>query len=321
MFRILLTGLVLSATLAQPASAQYIRDTGSPPIAEIVAYVPLGPDSALAIDNREAVFLLVSDERVATIGSIGEGPCQYTDVTSFATAGDTLLVLDRRLGRVVQYSISRGDCAGETTSPGLAGVSGIAAAGGSWFFIAEGYAAPTDPEKPLLFAMREGGELAPLALTKGDLDANMLLMPVRLRGRFKQIRSKQGRVYFLLPYSHRVWSYDVRTSEVAYFELEHEETDISAYAEETDLARVARAISSLDTHFNLFLLERHIAVQSRVNNGWMLGLYTYAGDLLFREELPEMIAFERGGKFFALEATMEDSRPYRIRPIPLDLNR
>lgn len=320
MIRLLLTALVLSAALAQPAAAQYIRDTGSPPIAQIVAYVPLGADSALAVDNREAIFLLVSGERVATIGSIGEGPCEYTDVTSFAAAGDALLVLDRRLGRVVQYSIARGDCAGETTVPGLSGVSGIATAGGSRFFIAEGYAAPTEAEKPLLFAMDEGGELAPLALTKEDLDAQMLVMPVRLAGRFKQIRSNKGRIYFLLPYSHRLWSYDVATSEISSFELEHEATDISAYAEETDLAKVARAISSLDTHFNLFLLEQHIAVQSRVNNGWMIGLYTYAGDFLFRKELPEMIAFEHGGEFFALEATMEDSRPYRIKPIPLDLN-
>ncbi len=319
MHRLLLPVVIAACALAENSAAQFITDTGTPPMAEIVAYVPLGPDSALAIDNRDAAFLLVSDERVAAIGSIGEGPCQYTDVTSFATTGDTLLVLDRRLGRVVHYSISRGECTGEVNSPELAGVTGIAAAGGDWYFIYEGYTAPTDPERPLLLAMRGGDSLVPLGLTKADLDADMLMAPVRMPGRFKQIRSRQGRIYFVLPYSHRLWNYDVRSGAVSFFELEHDSADVSEYAEETDLAEVARAIASLETHFNLFLLEDHVAVQSRSKGGWMLGLYTHDGDLVIRQELPRRIQFERDGAFYAIEPTTDEARPYRIERVPVDL--
>ncbi len=286
-----------------------------------MAYVPLGPDSALAIDNREAAFLLVSDERVAMIGSIGAGPCQHTDITSFATEGDTLFVLDRRLGRVVHYSISRGECTGEVNSPDLAGLTGMATAGGSWYFIDEGYAAPTDPEEPLAFAQHGGGDLVPLDLSKADLEADMLAMPVMMPGRFKQIRGRQGRIYFVLPYSHRLWNYNVRSDAVSFFELEHDSADISAYAEETDFAQVAEVLPAIEFHLNLFLLEDHVAIQSRVRNEWMLGVYTFVGDLVFRQELPRKIEFVRDGAFFGLESTMDEARPYRIEPVPVDLQR
>ena len=84
---------------------RYIFDDADPPISGIRAYRSLGADSALIVDSRNGIFLLVSDRRVSTLGASGEGACEFQRVTSFAVVGDTVFVLDRLQGRLLGYSI------------------------------------------------------------------------------------------------------------------------------------------------------------------------------------------------------------------------
>ena len=62
----------IKADEAQSDSPErYIIDDADPLISGIRAYRPLGADSALIVDNRWGIYLLVSDRRVKHFGGFG----------------------------------------------------------------------------------------------------------------------------------------------------------------------------------------------------------------------------------------------------------
>ena len=97
---LLIAVLFVPAAAAQEAAERYIVDEGAAPISAIEVYAPIGPDSAVVVDCTHALFPVLSNRSNRTVGKLDAGPCARREVTSYAVAGDTVLVLDRSFGPV-----------------------------------------------------------------------------------------------------------------------------------------------------------------------------------------------------------------------------
>ncbi len=295
-------------------SERYVIDEGMPPIAAINGYTPLRGDTALVVDNSDEIFLIVSDRREEMIGTKGVGPCEYQDVTAYSVAGDTLFILDRGLGRLVGYSVRDGTCLSEFVDPFLTHFTGVSKTGPWFYFTMSSYSTPLDPETVLLYRLSAAGEFIPLELRKSDLGADLLMMPIKA-GRLKHIKERNGVIYFLLPLTHKVWSYNVHDGSVSYFDLTHDSADISAYANVTDFTAAMGIVRDIEMELDLFLLDEYIAVGSNIRGKWMRSIYSYAGELEAREEVSGDMVFEESGVVYRIVPQDHESRSFLIEPV------
>ena len=315
-FRYLLL-IFFAAFYAQVAAAQedvvrYITDDDIPPISAIEGYIPIGPDSAIVADNTGALFLLVSDRKVRVVGQQAEGPCTHTDVTSFAVVGDTVFVLDRRLGRITGYAINSGTCLVEVTNPELSSFRRLGRVGGWFYLVATNYSATTPEGESLLYRMSASGKLESLALTRSSIEANLMPMPLLFGRSLVYIKDADGILFIVLPQTHRIWKYNTRNGAVSFIELEH---DSPNFGPVKDFSQARKVLSEIEMELDLFLLADHIAVFSSGAEGAKLSLYSYEGDLIARGPVSETPMFTHGNNLYALVSTESESQPYEIRVV------
>ena len=297
---------------AQGGAVRYITDDDGPPISDIEGYIPVGPDSAIVADNTGALFLLVSDRKVRMIGQQAEGPCAHTDVTSFAVAGDTVFVLDRRLGRITGYEIKSGTCLMEVSNPELSSFRRLGRVGGWFYLVATSYSATTPEDESLLFRMSASSKLESLALTKSSIAANLMPMPLLFGRSLVYIKDADGILFLVLPQTHRIWKYNTRNGAASFIELEHDSPDFGPVK---DFSQASKVLSEIEMERDLFLLTDHIAVFSTGADGSRLSLYSYEGDLIARGPVSETPMFSSGNKLYALVSTESESQPYEIRVV------
>ncbi len=295
---------------------RYIFDDGTPPISDIRAYRSLGADSALIVDRRRGIFLLVSDRRVSSVGSSGEGACEFQGVTSFSVVGDTVFVLNRLQGRLLGYSIRSGECLSEFISQELIKFSAFIRVGASFYFTRNSVNAATDPEAVLLYKMDTQGNFMPLNLRKSDLGVDLLLTPIRTV-RLAQIKEKDGVIYFLLPLTHKVWAYNILEDQVSHFDLVHDSPDISNMSNSQDIAAISEVVGEIELEMDIFLFDDHFVVGSLNEGSWMRSRYAYSGELLAREEVSGDLHLEEGGEFYELVAVDDLPRAFVFTPIEL----
>lgn len=306
------------ATDGMAQSKQYILDQGVPPISDIRSYTIIAGDSSLVFDRDNGIFVLASNVRKDRIGAIGQGPCEFQDVTSYAVVEDTVFVLDRSSSKIVGYSIQDNTCLQETIDPGLVSFSSVVRVGSSFFLGRNSVNAAMDSNTALLVELTESGEFKDLGLRKSDLEADLLMVPMRSQ-RTQRIKEKNGVIYFLLPYSHRVWSYDVRSDRIGHIALTHGSGDISGYATATDFNSIGKAIQEIEKEIELFLLDEQVAVFSLMGNKWILRSYSYSGTLLAEHDVTlQNIFFEDRGVFYALDSTEDEDRPYQVIPVVIN---
>ena len=294
---------------------RYIIDDADPPISGIRAYSPLGADSALIVDS-EGIFLLVSDRRVGTLGTLGEGACEFQGVTSFSVVGDTVFVLNRLQGRLLGYSIRSGECLSEFISQELTKFSAMIRVGGSFYFTMNSVNAATASEAVLLSKMDTHGNLTPLNFRKSDLGVDLLPIPVRTP-RLAQIKEKDGVIYFLLPSTNKVWTYNTLEDQVSHFDLVHDSPDISNMSDSRDLAAISEVVGKVELEMDIFLFDGHFVVASRNESGWMRSRYSYSGELLAREEVSGDLHLEEDGEFYELVAIDDLPLAFVFTPIEL----
>lgn len=295
---------------------RYIIDDADPLISGIRAYRPLGADSALIVDNRRGIYILVSDRRVSTLGVSGEGACEFRGITSFSVVGDTVFVLDRLQGRLLGYSIRSGECLSEFISQELIKYSAMIRVGGSFYFTRNSVNAATAPEAVLLSKMDNQGNFAPLDLRKSDLGVDLLRAPIRTV-RLAQIKEKDGIIYFLLPLTHKVWTYNTLEDQVSQFDLVHDSPDISNMSDSGDLAAISEVVGKIELELDIFLFDTDFVVVSRNESGFMRSRYSYSGELLARERVSGDMQLEEGGEFYRLEAINDLPRAFVFTPIEL----
>ena len=294
---IFIVALSAQFAVAQEDVVRYITDDDNPPISDIEGYFPIGSDSAIVADNTGALFLLVSDRKIRMIGQQSEGPCAHTDVTSFVVAGDTVFVLDRRLGRITGYAINSGTCLMEIRNPELSSFRRLGRVGGWFYLVATSYSATTPEDESLLYRMNASSKLESLALTKSSIAANLMPMPLLFGRSLVYIREAEGVLFLVLPQTHRIWKYNTRNGAVSFFELEH---DSPNFGPVKDLAQASKVISEIEMERDLFLLTDHIAVFSTGAGDARLSLYSYEGDLIARGPVSETPMFSSGTRWYPL---------------------
>lgn len=309
---IFIVALSAQVASAQEAVVRYITDDDTPPISAIEGYIPLGPDSAIVADNTGALFLLVSDRKVRVIGQQAAGPCAHTDVTSFAVAGDTVFVLDRRLGRITGYEINSGTCLMEVRNPELSRFRRLGRLGGWFYLVDTNYSAATPEGESLLYRINASSMLESLALTKSSIAANLMPMPLVFGRSLVYIKDADGILFLVLPQTHRIWKYNTRNAAVSFIELEHDSPDFGPVK---DFSQASEVLSEIEMELDLFLLADQIAVFSTGAEGVRLSLYSYEGDLMARGPVSETPMFSSGNKLYALVSTESESQPYEIRVV------
>ncbi len=101
-----------------------VGDGGPEEFAEVRS-VALGPDNEVFIadgDNAEVRVFGLDGEHRHTFGRHGEGPGEFSDITSLAWVGDRLLALDLIGGRIGEFSAG-GETLGQRKAPGRWGGS------------------------------------------------------------------------------------------------------------------------------------------------------------------------------------------------------
>lgn len=315
---VVLLGVVISLTLTPPPAvaqnkiSRFLTDEGEPPMSAVIGYIPLSPDSALVVDNTDSIFLIISDRRERLLGQKGGGSCEHQQVTSYTLAGDTLFVLDTQLGRITGYSIHTGECLKEVVMPELAQFSQIEK-NGNWFYLAKAnYNSSDPPDEPLLYRLGSEGDLLPLALTIEDLDADLLLLPFKVGQRVNTIKPRGNKLYFILPFSHRIWQYDTETKLFSSFNLKNESAEIAKYSSSTDFEEVAKLVPRLEIELDLFLLEDRVIVLSIFQNQYRLRSYSYSGDLIAEEKDVQHVYFHERENLYSLVSTNSDTEIYAI---------
>lgn len=309
---IFIVTLSAQVAAAQETVVRYITDDDGPPISDIEGYIPIGPDSAVVADNAGALFLLVSDRKVRMIGQQAEGPCAHTDVTSFTVAGDTVFVLDRRLGRITGYEINGGTCLMEVRNPELSQFRRLGRVEEWFYLVATDYSATTPEGESLLYRMSASSKLESLALTKSSIAANLMPMPLLFRYSLVYIKEVEGVLFLVLPQTHRIWKYNTWNGAVSFFELEHDSPNFGPIK---DFSQAPKILSEIEMERDLFLLADHIAVFSTGADGSRLSLYSYEGDLIARGPVSETPMFSSGNKLYALVSTESELQPYEIRVV------
>ena len=313
----ILVGCVFVSNLiavGQESQVRYLVDAADPPMSAIIGYSWIGEDSAIAADSRGGLFLIESDRRAKQVGAIGSGPCEVREVASFSINGDTLFVLDNRAGRITGFSISDGSCVTEVVHPELSRFSSMSRVDGGYVLVKSNYTSATAPGEFILYRLEDSEVLEPLALTVSDLQADLLMAPIRFGRRTTQIRTRGDVLYFLLPFSHRLWQYHTKTDEVSYFSLANDSGDISRYSESTDPAQFSAARKNMESELDVFLQDDKVVVLSNFENQWKLGAYSYSGQLIAKEAARH-VDFVEEGQLYALVPVDSGDRIYEIRPV------
>ena len=166
--------------------------------------------------------------------------------------------------------------------------------GGSFYFTMNRFNAATAPETVLLSRMDTQGNFTPLDLRKSDLGADLLLANISTP-RLAQIKEKDGVIYFLLPFTHKVWTYDILEDQVFHIDLVHDSPDISNMSDSRDLAALSEVVGKIESEADIFLFDAHFVVASRNESGWMRSQYSYSGKLLARDNVSGDMHLEEGG--------------------------
>ena len=303
---------------AQDAPTRYLTDLGDPPISSITGYLPINERMAIAADNKHGLYLFEADQRTKRINVTGEGPCETNRVASYTVVGDTVFVLDSSSRKIIGYSVSSGRCLYEIRNPSLdISVGGMARIGGWFYGVRIMYTSVSALEEPLLFRVSDAETYEPLPLTIADLQADLLMTPrlvVHLRS---QVHVRDGLMYFLLPFSQRVWRFDPTTQQVTYISLSNASGDISRFSDSLDPADFEEAFDILEHDLNLFLLDEYLAVLSRYEREWWLGLYSYTGDLIAKGTVDKQVQFAEADALFTLVSTGMEDNFYEIQTVPL----
>ena len=250
------------------------------------------------------------------MGAAGEGACEFRSITSFSVVGDKVFVLDRLQGRLLGYSIRSGECLSEFTSQELIKHSAMIRVGGSFYFTRNSVNAAIAPEAVLLSKMDTQGNFTSLDFRKSDLGIDLLPIPVRTP-RLAQIKEKDGVIHFLLPFTHRVWTYSILEDQVSHFDLVHDSPDISNMSDSRDLAAISEVVGKIESEIDIFLFDAYFVVASRNESGWMRSWYSYSGELLAGEYISGEMHLEEGGEFYTLVAVDDLPRAFVFTPVEL----
>lgn len=270
------------------SSRRYIIDEEPPLISGIAAVEHVGRDSLLIVDDRLTAFLIVGREKQISIDAQGDGPCQYQRLTAFDVATDSLFVLDAGRGKVLSFSLRDGRCGNEYQNPELVKFRSMAHVDGSFYLTVHSFALRSPADQPLLYRLTPGNELTPLSLTRGQIEASMLVAPVSIPA--LPMRVSGERLWFLLPQVHRLFWLETASGEVSSMPLQHDSVSLEAFEDETDPDVVMDLVrNELEMETDFFLLPERIAVLSRKGSGdarrWMLRYYTYSGEVVESIEL------------------------------------
>jgi hypothetical protein len=266
-------GLIVDSSITKLV----IIDDG-PPLTEISHVEPMSTDSMIIGDNTVQLYLFVHNRFNKALGKKGKGPGEYASVRSFMTSGDTLFIYDQHLSKLLSYSITTNECLQEIRLDDL--FSSVVRVDGTLYLSYMEYTATTSPSKPLLYELDANHKAMPLKFTFLDLQANVFLAPLKMHTPLKE---KNGAIYFIPPFSNKVFVYDTYAKSFSSFNLVLNSPHGKDFKGISDAMVIMKLINEkFELVFGLFLLENYIAVVSKKgrvpHDRWKIRFYSYSGE-------------------------------------------
>jgi hypothetical protein len=228
--------------------------------------------------------LFVNYKFKKTVGKRGKGPGEYSSIFDFTVNGDTVFLFDRRMSKIVAYSLETDQVIDEIVNKDLSQFYGFLRKDGKFYLAFARYTPDTEPNKSLLFTLDREKKLRELSFRYADLGHDKIMFkypPMAL------VLMKDGGnvLYIRFPFSNRMWIYDVVRDSVESFKLDLE------YPQQKDLSRLRdlqdqmKASEHIEVVSAFFLLDDLIAFWSVVPKfneaptraRSQLRFYTYAG--------------------------------------------
>ncbi|GEM_PF-6172487 len=308
------------STLTHSGSVPLVDD--GPPLSQIARILPIGRDSIVVMDRSFQLQLFVNYRFEKVLGKKGKGPGEYSSVTDLKANGDTLFLFDRRLGKIIGYSLKTNDVFKEVVNTDLSRFSGFIRENGAFYFAFSRYEKETALEHSLLYRLDEHNNLRELGFHYSDLGSDKIVfaitpwVPVPMR-------AKDNLIYFRLPFSKRMWIYDVIKNKVESFKLDLD------YPENTeDLASLRslqdqiKILEQVEMVADFFMLKDRIVLWTAK---WKMGgkppedcklrFYTYAGIELAHFSVSPFVWHIEDSVFARWEVDTTQSEvqyPYRI---------
>lgn len=206
----------LTVTLAESGETHVLKDDLRL-LADVRQLRPLGEGRMLIADSSPSLSLFEDHEMIRVLGGEGEGPCEYTSISAMDVTGDTAHVLSIRQAKVISYSLSTGECLGETSHESYSAATYLARTGGQYYTARTRFTQGTPDSSHLLYRHAANGEPSPLPVTKQMLDPADTPVPMTYPG---QDFARSGRRLFaFFPFTDKLVSFDAASGEADTFPL------------------------------------------------------------------------------------------------------
>lgn len=230
-----------------------------PPLAEIQGALWKGTDSLIVWDVRHQIQLFVWNRFAKMLGKRGDAEGEYNRVSALCTLGDTLFVFDRMNMKVTSYLIPNNAPVGSVRNPKLNDFTGFIRVGGAFYFCTSIYYKASGQFNSILFKLDSRGVISPTSLTTENLSP---AIAANSRNVFVPLKTKNDALYIPLPFTNKLWVYDLSSGGISGFPLHLRLPDKLDFRAMKSFDESRKLLNKTEMVLNLFLLERKLAVVS-----------------------------------------------------------
>jgi hypothetical protein len=274
-----------------------------------------GNDS-LIVQDKESLKLFVQNKFVKHLMQKGPGACEYQHVYAYKTLGDTLIVFDRQLSKLLLYSIKSNTCIREIILSDMSKATLFSYCNEKIYFFRTNFNNSFKPEEPLAYVMnlKSDTSIKPLDFTFAKINKTSLLnFTIKIESS-DNVACKGSMIYFSMPLQQKIFSYNFQTNSFSEFEITLNTPQDVAPGTIKGLKQTLEYIQNTEIITGIFPLNERIAIVTKQgkqpNIHWAIKFYSFQGD--FEGELPakDYVVDVSESSFLSLALDVEGKSKY-----------
>ncbi|MFN1834993.1 6-bladed beta-propeller [Balneola sp. MJW-20] len=279
----------------------------------IMAYHKIGDDQFILGDNKPGLYLFDKNEMIRRFGNIGQGPCEFTEISATDVDDDTLYILSSEQVKIIGFDISSGECVGEFSHKTMSGITHLLKEQDKSSFLAlKGSLTGLESDSlTILYRLFEDESVESLELKYGRVNA--VPSVINFRSPNLTFAPYKNTYYFYLPQTDSLYNYNPESDKLTSFahgidlnrnEIEKAGQDFQKMMDllQKEVKMIGKVYASAD-----WLAIEYIYENIAEDLGQEMSLYFYRHDGTFIAQIPaeDLIGFE-DGKFIQLRETGND---------------
>lgn len=246
------------------------------PLGQIHYVEQVGEDAHIVQDNTGRLSYFRQFRFTHVIGNAGRGPGEYMRSTYFQLVGDTVSILDRTLGKFIQYSLSTNRVFQEHTAKELSLFTAFYVHEGRYYFLSTIYNQASPDDFEIFYMSDDFKNFKALGLTVEQLASKGFLAPVQTR---VPLAALQGKLYVALPLSNQITVFDIEGNHFSAFDLKLAQPFQKEFERLTSPAEMMRVIRKVDMCVRLFALEDQIVAVTASQGPGRIQYYSPSGEV------------------------------------------